>query len=198
MRTAAALATLLLLALGCGEGFQNTPLQVAEVRGRVVGGDPQLTTVSVLPGDATSVDGGAAPLQTVGVDAEGRFVLQGVPATRVTLYVVGSPTQAVFLPVDVPAAQVTDVGDVVLQTAASLTVLVRDETGRPLPGAEVDVDGAPFGRQTTDTAGTVTLSPVAPACYRIRARAEGYEEAEVSRCVSTGEAAQVDLTLQRD
>ena len=191
------LLSLLLLSLGCGEGFHNAPLQLGEVRGRVVGGDPALTTISVLPGDATSAEG-AVPLLTAGVDTEGRFVLPEVPATRVTLYIVGSPTQAIFLPVDVLPAQVTDVSDVVLESAASLRVLVRDDTGSPLPGAEVDVDGSPFGRQTTDSQGIALFSPLAPACYRIRARADGFADAELERCVSTGEAAQVDLTLQRD
>ena len=191
------LLSLLLLSLGCGEGFHNAPLQLGEVRGRVVGADPAQTTISVLPGDASSAEG-AVPLQTAGVDAEGRFVLQGVPATRVTLYIVGSPTQAIFLPLDVLPAQVTNVNDVVLESAASLTVLVRDNTGSPLPGAEVDVDVSPFGRQTTDSQGKALFSPLAPACYRIRVRADGFADAELERCVSTGEAAQVDLTLQRD
>jgi hypothetical protein len=196
MRTLWLLAlSLLLLAAGCGEGFHNAPLQLGEVRGRVVGADPALTTISVLPGDATSAEG-AVPLLTAGVDAEGRFVLQEVPATRVTLYIVGSPTQAIFLPLDVLPAQVTDVNDVVLESAASLTVLVRDNTGSPLPGADVDVDVSPFGRQTTDSQGKALFSPLAPACYRIRVRAEGFADAELERCVSTGETAQVDITLQ--
>lgn len=184
-----------LLAGGCGEGFANAPLQRAEVRGRVVGGDPAQTTVSVLPGDSTDP---AAVLLSTGVDAEGRFVLQDVPATRVTLHIVGSPTQALFLPVDVAGAQVTDVGDVVLPSAASLRVLVRDSTGRPLPGAEVDLEFSPFGRQTTDSQGIALFSPLAPACYRVRARAQGFAEAEVERCIAAGEAAEVDLTLQPD
>ncbi|MBF5045997.1 carboxypeptidase regulatory-like domain-containing protein [Aggregicoccus sp. 17bor-14] len=197
MRTLTAVSLLVLLA-ACGDGFHNQPLGRAELRGRVVGADPAVASVSVLPGDAASADGGvgAAPLATVGVDAEGRFVVPDVPATRVTLYVVGSPSQALYLTVDLQPAQVTDVGDVTLQSAASLTVVVRDDAGRLLPGAEVDVDGTPFGRQTTDTAGSALFSPVAAACYRIRVRAEGFLDAELSRCVSTGEAVQVDVTLQ--
>lgn len=193
---------LCLLPTGCGEGFHNQPLQRAEVRGRVVGADPALTTVTVLvDDDGTEDDAGVSgddgeALLTTGVDAEGRFVLRDVPATRITLYVVGSPGRAAYLTVDVPGAQVTDVGDVLLQDAASITVRVTDQAGGLVPGAEAEVDETPFERKAVDATGSASFGPLPPGCYRVRARADHYEEAEVSACVATGQALQLGLALR--
>jgi hypothetical protein len=192
----------LLLLAGCGEGFHNEPLQLAEVRGRVVGADPALASVTVLlednggGGDAgVGDDDGGEALLTTGVDAEGRFVLRDVPATRLTLYVVGSPGRATELTVDAPGGRVTDVGDVVLADAANITVHVQDVDGNPIPGAEVDVDETPFDRQTVDAAGNAHFGPLAPGCYRVRARAQDYEDAELSACVAEGQSLQLSLAL---
>jgi hypothetical protein len=91
---------------------------------------------------------------------------------------------------------VTDVGDVVLEDAASITVRVTDQAGGPVPGAEVDVDETPFDRKAVDATGSASFGPLPPGCYRVRARADHYEEAEVSACVATGQALQLSLALQ--
>lgn len=198
----AACALLALLLAACGEGFRNEPLQRAEVRGRVPGADPALASVTALvednggDRDAGVSDDGSQVQLTTGVDAEGRFVLRDVPATRITLYVVGSPGRAAYLTVDVLGGRVTDVGDVVLAEAASLTVRVVDAAGSPVLGAEVDVDETPFERQTVDAAGSTTFGPLAPGCYRVRARADAFANAEQSACVAAGQALQLTLTLQ--
>ena len=196
-------ALLALLLVGCGEGFRIEPLQRAEVRGRIVNADPTVASVTVLvEDDGGERDAGESDdddvLLTTGVDADGRFVLRDVPATRLTLYVVGSPGRATELTVDAPGGRVTDVGDVVLADAANITVHVQDVDGNPIPGAEVDVDETPFDRQTVDAAGSATFSPLAPGCYRVRARADGFEEAEQSACVASGQALQLTLTLPVD
>ena len=208
-RTGSTLRTLLALLLcpllsGCGEGFHNAPLQRAEVRGRVVGADPALASVTALVEDnggdrdaGVSDDGSAAPL-TTGVDAEGRFVLHDVPATRLTLYVVGSPGRAAHLTLDALGGRVTDVGDVVLEQAASITVRVVDTFGSPILGAEVRVDDTPFDRLATDATGSITYGPLAPGCYRVRARADTFEDVDVSACVAAGQALQLTLTLPLD
>ena len=200
--TAGALCALMaLLLVGCGEGFHNQPLQRAELRGRIVNADPAVASVTVLVDDDSEPDEEPDDddvLLTTGVDAEGRFVLRDVPATRLTLYLVGAATRAGYVTVEVQGARVTDLGDVVLAEAASITVRVVDEGGAPIASAEVDLDETPFERRPVDAEGRVTFGPLPPGCYRVRARAEPYEEVEQSACVAMGQALEFTVTLPVD
>lgn len=212
-RAGVLLVPLLLLGAACG-GFNNAPLGVGNVVGRVVGADPAVARVSVHVSDDAprdddddggsdgGVDGGVdaddEDTFVTGVDADGRFVLRDVPATHLELYVVASATQAARRQVWVEGGRTTDVGDIVPEAGAAVRVQVLDAGGQPVPGALVRVDETSFEELPVDASGTVVIGPLPPACFQLRAKAEGYEEARATHCLEAGRTLDVTLVLPVD
>lgn len=209
MRSALSLLALglLLASAGCG-GFHNEPLGSAVVRGRVVGADPSVARVTLRlahssgssKDDDSSDDGSDGEEDSFGtsVDAQGRFELREVPASPGVLSIIASATHAALLEVDPVGGQVLDLGDITPQPGAFFAVTVVNRSGQPVPQAELDVDSSGVEHVRVDSQGRARLGPLPPSCYRVRAKADGYDAAEAERCIRIGEEAALTLTLAGD
>jgi Carboxypeptidase regulatory-like domain/Cupin domain len=62
----------------------------------------------------------------------------------------------------------------VAPSTAMLEVKVVDRSGRPISDAHVIVQGPTSRDETADNSGTVTLKPMTPGTYRVRAEHEGF------------------------
>jgi hypothetical protein len=183
-----ALGLLWLALAGCG-GFNNAPLESGTVRGRVVGAEADVAMVSLL----------GQPELRVGVDADGRFELAGVPATTVELFVVASRTRAARSKVVAQGARVTDVGDIQPGPGAFITVRVSDGNGGIPSRAEVEVDGTVLDDIKVDaTSGEVRVGPLPAGCYELEVKADDVEDVKEEVCVREGEELVRSITLQSD
>ena len=81
-------------------------------------------------------------------------------------------------------------------STGTLTGTVKDgETGRPLAGAQVSLEGT-VARAVTDAQGQYHLS-VIPGSYMAQCSTLGYQEATKSAMVTTGGTATVNFSLTR-
>lgn len=198
---------LMLASAGCG-GFYNEPLGSAVVRGRVVGADPSVARVTLRiahaseSGEDDDSDDGSSDGEEdsfgTSVDAEGRFELREVPASPGALSIVASSTHAALVEVDPVGGKVLDLGDIIPQPGAFFAVTVVNQAGQPVSQAELDLDGSGVEHVRVDAQGRARLGPLPPSCYRVRAKADGYDEAEEERCVRTGEEATLTLMMAGD
>jgi hypothetical protein len=203
MRSALCFLALALASAGCG-GFSNEPLGSAVVKGRVVGADPSMARVTLRiahdsedDGDDDSGSGGEDSFRT-GVDAEGRFELREVPASPGALFIVASATHAARVAVDPMGGEVLDVGEIVPGPGAFFAVTVLNPAGLPVPHAELDLDGTNVEHVPVDAQGRARLGPLPEGCYRVRAKADGYDEAREERCTRSDEELALTLVLAGD
>jgi hypothetical protein len=195
---------LVLTSAGCG-GFFNGPLGRAVVKGRVVGADPSMARVTLRidhdsesEGDEDSSGDGDEDSFRTEVDADGRFELREVPASPGALFIVASATHAVRVAVDPVGGEVLDMGDIVPQPGSFFAVTVLNSDGQPVPHAELDLDGTDVEHVPVDAQGRARLGPLPGSCYRVRAKADGYDEAREERCTRTGEELALTLVLAGD
>lgn len=78
---------------------------------------------------------------------------------------------------------------------SALVVMVVDEAGKPVPGAEVAKDAAGIGPTKND--GGHVLGSIEPGTYKIEAVKEGYRAASSSVQVAPEQTAQVQLKLEK-
>ncbi|WP_224242486.1 carboxypeptidase-like regulatory domain-containing protein [Hyalangium gracile] len=204
---------LALASAGCG-GFFNAPLGSAVIRGRVVGAQPSAARVTLRiehgsegreDGDDDeedddghgSGDGDEDSFRT-GVDADGRFELRDVPASPGALFIIASATHATTVRVDPAGGEVLELGDIVPHPGAFLLVTVVDGAGQPVPHAELDLDGTDVEHIPVNAQGLARLGPLPASCYRVRARADGHDEARADRCPRAGEELSLTLVMDED
>jgi hypothetical protein len=165
--------------------------QSASVTGSVQGGDVVGATVVVrLPGDefepvpgVPTVGPQAGPVvQTVAVDAAGRFTVLGLPTPRTfeLLAVKSGYTSRVRSISLEPGQQLTDIVLDLVRGDGVLTGTVVDPTGAPVGGASVvATDGANTVSTVTISSGTTAGSfelrnLITPATYSISVSAPGF------------------------
>ncbi|NBD11775.1 peptidase associated/transthyretin-like domain-containing protein [Corallococcus silvisoli] len=188
MRANACGWAMVLALAGCG-GFDNGPLRTGTVRGRVLGAESGVARVSVL---------GRSDLR-VSVDSDGRFELDGVPATSLELFVIATKTRAARKPVVAQGARVTDVGDIQSGPGAFLTLRVTDERGAIPSGVEVELKGTGGDKVKVDAGnGEARLGPLPAGCYELEVKADHLEDLEEEVCVREGEEQVRDITLPSD
>lgn len=194
----------LVLALtGCG-GFNYQPLGSAVVKGRVVGADPSKVSVTLRldddsggegedEGDGGSSGSGGEDTIRATVDAEGRFELREEEAAPGVLFIVASATHAARVAVNPMGGKVLDLGDITPDLGAFFSVTVVNASSQPVSSAELDVDGTDIEHVPVDGQGRARLGPVPAGCYRVRAKADGYDDVQEERCPRAGE--ELPLTL---
>lgn len=173
-----------LLQVGCG-GFDNSPIRVGAVRGRLMDGDGEVALVSLL---------GHPELRTR-VSPEGGFELHGLPATSAALFVIASRTSAAKVPVELRGAQMIDVGEVRGLPGAFVRVRVVPPSHQRVTGSHVEVLGTPHTGYLTGADGIARIGPLPEGCYLHRATLAGLGAAEEEVCVAAGAQTSVDLEL---
>ncbi|HEV8320741.1 MAG TPA: carboxypeptidase regulatory-like domain-containing protein [Myxococcota bacterium] len=79
---------------------------------------------------------------------------------------------------------------------STVTVTVTDQTGAPVPGADVHLSGFVPEDGQTDAAGVASLADVLPIHYEVFARKQGFESASTKITVPPGAVVPVPLTLK--
>lgn len=77
----------------------------------------------------------------------------------------------------------------------STQIVVRDQSGAPVPGAHVVVSGAATKEATTDANGAASLASMRDGSYRLRFEREGFITLERDVTVRTGQPAEIDVVL---
>src|SRR6185312_3332657 len=109
------------------------------------------------------------------------------------LFIVASATHAARVAVNPMGGKVLDLGDITPDPGAFFSVTVVNASSQPVPSAELDLDGSDFEHVPVDGQGRARLGPVPAGCYRVRAKADGYDDVEEERCPRVGE--DIPLTL---
>lgn len=173
-----------LVAGACG-GFDNTPFRTGSVRGHLTEADPAVALVSLV-GD---------PDVRSTVAADGTFVLEGVPAGPVELFIVASADKAVRLPVVVPGGGSARLQNVVPRAAGFLQLRVRGPARQPVENGQVSVTGTPFQQQRLDTEGGLRVGPLPEGCYTLETSATGFPVKKTEACVVENESSEVKIQL---
>jgi subtilisin family serine protease len=149
----------------------------------------------VVARDATVRAQGPAD-RSASVDGNGAFGLV-LPEGRyqVTVSAFGYVSQTTDL---VVTAEERAVQNFVLEPAPSHVVrgIIRQNDGRPLAGARVNIEGTPVLAAVTDQNGAYTLTGVPPGSYRVSASRGGCF-GKISRSLAVAGDAQMDLALPR-
>ncbi|MCE9638181.1 MAG: carboxypeptidase-like regulatory domain-containing protein [Planctomycetes bacterium] len=168
--------------------------RAATVRGRCVdeAGAPVVgASVRVAPQDVRGR-----------TDAEGRFSIVGL-ATEGGSVAVEHRDYAPSVVTDVrPAADVADVGDIVLRPGGPLTGVVTDAEGKPVRGADIQVTNAAalwWRSAATDAEGRFRVEHLADAAHEVVAkepREAGRDWATLRTATQTGVRAGAEVHLQ--
>lgn len=180
-----ALLSLATLALAACGNLDNTPFRVGQVRGALEGADAQGAYVAVLE----RPDLGAP------VEADGRFVLERVPAGDRELFVVGGAAKARRLKVKVRAGRAADVGTVALEPGGFVDLRVFTRSHQRVDQTHVSVAGTPLRQLPVDAQGRVGVGPLAFGCYRLDVSAPGFPLVSVDVCVGKGERRPLEVEL---
>lgn len=176
---------------GPREGLVTSASGAGMVSGRVVGRggqarpDAELIVYRTLDGDLRGRHQAVA--MPFPVDAEGRFLLPGLPLDTVLLLEAkapgAAPAHAELAPL--AAGETRDVGELVVQSGIRLVGQVLNADRQPLQGALVTVtdvalagpeggDGQEVARAETDAEGRYAISDLAQRQFKIQAQAEGH------------------------
>ncbi len=154
------------------------------LRGRILDptGDPVPgATVHVVAADADAAGPRWTVVALATTDATGSFSLAHVEVTRVRVEAERDPIGAVrSAALDVPADRSTEV--TLVLAPAGLHGSVVDAAGRPVAGASLSTEGAPWatGTVTSDEAGAFRMPVVPFEATTVVAVAPGYRTARVS------------------
>ncbi|WP_375745854.1 carboxypeptidase-like regulatory domain-containing protein [Corallococcus interemptor] len=188
MRRQSLLLTLSSLGLGLGlgacGGLDNEPFRAGTVQGRLTEFDPAVALVSVL----------GAPGVRGGVDAQGRFTLEDVPAGPVELFVLATYDKAARVPLTVQGGQSVDVADVSPRTAGSFLVKLLARGRLLVTEAKAVVDGTPIEASGLDDRAPRRLGPLPEGCYGVSVSAPGFIATSLQGCVEAGK--QTALTVE--
>lgn len=160
-----------------------------QLRGVVSGPD------GPLPATVRVVEAG----QEVTADPDtGGYEIAGLPPGEYTVEVrhYGHAMQTRSVRVLVAQAVTLDV-ELAAVGNGSLSGVVTDQDGAPVPGATVALSPSPLQAAVTGDDGGYAFAGVAAGSYRIEVAAAGYETFEDTVTVTEGGAAVVDATLER-
>lgn len=181
-----AMAALLALGVGACGNLRNEPFRVGTVRGQLTEYDAAVALVSLV----------GQPGVRSNVDAEGRFVLESVPAGPVELFIVATSEKAARVGVTVQGGQSIEVRSVAPKAAGFLEVRVKARGGERLTGAQVSVVGTPFQRLLLDGLGNLRVGPLPDGCYAVAVSATGFPLARAEACVGPGERREIKVDLE--
>jgi hypothetical protein len=209
LRSMCAILTALFLAIllaGCGGGTKITDLSSGF--GRIVGTvyDQPAADRTRSPGTMITVSVDGTDLSTE-AGADGRFVLDNVPAGLYTLVAVTPEGRAIAIVVAVEPGSETNVGEVVLREAGQIAGLVTSAvTHEPIAEAQVTItemvyttDGQmphPVRTAYTDAAGSYTVSGLPVADYLVTISKEGFVTESLWLTVNAGSTTPGDAALQ--
>ncbi|WNG35784.1 carboxypeptidase regulatory-like domain-containing protein [Archangium violaceum] len=178
------LMALALVASACG-GFDNTLFRTGNVRGRLTEVDPSVALVSLV---------GNPDLRGT-VEADGSFVLEGVPAGPKELFIVASANKAVRLPVMVPGGGSARLEDVEPREAGFLKLQVKAPSRLGVGSGQVSVMGTPFQQLEIENSGNLRVGPLPAGCYVLETSVPGLPVNQTEVCVDERETKQVKITL---
>ena len=179
------LSSLGLLGLGACGSLDNDPFRAGTVRGRLTDFDPAVALVSVvgLPGVRS------------GVDAQGRFMLEDVPAGPVELFIVATADTAARVPLTVQGGQSVDVPDVKPRTAGTFLVKLHTRSSRKVLDAKALVEGTPVEASQLDDRAPYRVGPLPEGCYGVSILAPGFLSTSVQDCVGSGKQTALNVEL---
>ncbi|WP_375772416.1 carboxypeptidase regulatory-like domain-containing protein [Archangium gephyra] len=179
------MALALALVTGACGGFDNAPFRTGTVRGYLREADPLVAVVSLV----------GHPELRGPVAGDGTFVLEGVPAGPVELFIVASADKAVRLPVVVPGGGSARLEDVVPRAGGFLDLRVRGPARQLVEGGLVSVTGTPFQQQRLLEDGSLRVGPLPEGCYTLEASATGFPAKATEACVKESESKEVRIQL---
>ncbi|MFP2911645.1 collagen binding domain-containing protein, partial [Pyxidicoccus sp. 3LFB2] len=189
---------LVLQALHAYEARQGggTPAPTGSVSGYVV----RAHSTEPIAGATVSV--GESPGVAVLTNAEGYFVIPGLPAGGYTLTATRAGFSSASVAVGIQANQVTLAGQLVLDVA-SQTGLVRGRvldstTAGALASVQVSLEGASQRSVLTNAAGDFDFGPLAPGLYAIRFQKTGYRTLSGTVTVTAGQTVATQLGMTPD
>lgn len=178
-----ALVPITLVLAGCG-GFDNGPLKVGEVRGRLESSERESAFVAVL----------GAPTVRASVDDEGNFSLAQVETGVRELLAVGSDDLAARFEVTVEPARVLDLGTLALATAGSIEAQARTPDDHlQLSGGTLSVVGTPWENLATDAEGRARVKGVPRGCWTVTLALPGLGADSKDVCLNDGQAQRLDF-----
>ncbi|MFP2930563.1 carboxypeptidase regulatory-like domain-containing protein [Pyxidicoccus sp. 3LG] len=174
----------------------GTPAPTGSVSGYVV----RANSTEPIAGATVSV--GESPQLAVLTNAEGYFVIPGLPAGGYTLTASRAGFTSASVVVGVQANQVTLAGQLVLGVAAQ-TGLVRGRvldstTAQALASVQVSLDGPAQRSVLTSGAGDFDFGPLAPGTYGIRFQKTGYRTLSGTVTVTAGQTVATQLGMTPD
>ncbi|MBZ4422385.1 carboxypeptidase-like regulatory domain-containing protein [Myxococcus sp. RHSTA-1-4] len=180
------MAALVALGMGACGNLRNDPFRVGTVRGQLTEYDAAVALVSLV----------GQPGVRSNVDAEGRFVLEGVPAGPAELFIVATAEKATRVGVTVQGGQSIDVKGVAPKDAGFFEMRVKSKGGELLTGAQVSVVGTPFQRLQLDSEGRLRVGPLPDGCYSVAVSATGFPMLQAEACVGPGEKKEIKVDLE--
>lgn len=170
-----------LLLFGCGE-LSNGPLRTGAVEGVVADADSKAALVTVM----------GQPGLRAGVGADGRFLLERVPAGAARLFIVASRSHAALVTVTVSGARTTSIS---IQPEPGAFVRYELKTAAMQSGERVlvSLEGTPFIGLPFESGGARRVGPLPAGCYPARIRSDAFGERQVETCVAAGEQREVEV-----
>ncbi|RKG70002.1 hypothetical protein D7V80_06750 [Corallococcus sp. CA054B] len=179
------LSSLGLLGLGACGSLDNEPFRAGTVRGRLTEFDPAVALVSVV----------GAPGVRSGVDAQGRFTLEDVPAGPAELFILATEDKAERVTLTVQGGQSVDVPDVAPRPAGAFFVKLHVRGSRKVTDVKASVDGTPIEASGFDDKDPARLGPLPEGCYGVSISAPGFSSTSVQDCVDTGKQTVLNVEL---
>ncbi|MBN8231790.1 hypothetical protein JYK02_30190 [Corallococcus macrosporus] len=187
MRRHCLLLTLSSLGLGLGAcgNLDNEPFRAGTVRGRLTEFDPTVALVSVV---------GAPDLRS-GVDAQGRFTLEDVPAGPAELFVLATTDKGVRVPLIVQGGQSVDVPAVAPRPVGTFFVKIHARGNLKVSQAHASVDGTPIEASGLDDQSPRYVGPLPEGCYGLSVSAPRFLTTAVQGCVDAGKQTVLNVEL---
>jgi hypothetical protein len=170
--------------VSCG-GLDNAPFRAGTVHGQLSESDPSVAYVSVI----------GAPDVRSGMEPDGSFTLEQVPAGATELFIIAAANRALRQPLVVQGGQSISVGLLVPIEASFLSVRVRAPDHQRVVSGQVSVAGTPVRDQPLDDSGRLKIGPLPDGCYTLSISVPGFPDLDSETCVSAGEEKEVKVTL---
>jgi hypothetical protein len=176
------------LVLGACGSLDNAPFRTGTVHGWLKEFDPAIALVSVV----------GRPDVRTGVDGQGEFTLEGVPAGPAELLVLATPDKAARVTLTVKGGQSVDVPDVEPRPAGVFQVKLHARGDLKIRDARVQVTGTPLEAVGMDDKGPRRMGPLPEGCYGLAVSAPGFLSGATQDCVRAGKQTALTVELEPD